>query len=459
MEVQRGQQRQPAQRPVQGELADPAPLEHHTRRSPHRAERQWPESTAGSVPAGGLSDWRNGFAIDLSPWLHQGDNQLDFTVDNYYLTGGIALRPLAGWRVLLLARGQLPLCSPCRDVLSAAKNLLLIGCYGAATPWTLRNHDVGYYGETGHLAYVGYVAEHLALPRPDRGWEYFQPPLYYVAGALVWRWAQWLNLSVPEALQALALVFWLVFLVASAATLRLGLRRSPAMLALATAALALAAQRHHARPAPGQRSAAVRSRRCGDLVHGALVALRTLPPCIRHGPCDCRGPIVQDQRRHLAPDRSGPADPAPAQFPQSRPRLDSGRGKLCHHGGRRAARSGSWPVVLVARADPQLADRQHQLARSQPGRAQAGAQKIPQAPRHSFPDQPTGGHAQRRQRSRQRLEFPAALLPDRRVQFRWCAETLDRPGLGCPAVVVAGPVVGCAWSRSRCSRRYGARCR
>jgi hypothetical protein len=200
-----------------------------------------------TVPAGGLSDWRNGFVIDLSPWLHQGDNQIDFTVDNYYLSGGIALRPQAGWRVLLLAGGLLPWLLALSRAFGLRRSqtailggaLLLIACYWAATPWTLRNHDVGYYGETGHLAYVGYVAEHLALPRPDRGWEYFQPPLYYAVGALAWRWAQWLNLPVPETLQALALVFWLVFLTASAATLRLGLRRSPAVLGLATAALAL----------------------------------------------------------------------------------------------------------------------------------------------------------------------------------------------------------------------------
>ncbi|HWY24299.1 MAG TPA: hypothetical protein VNX47_05235 [Nevskia sp.] len=201
------------------------------------------------VPAGGLSDWRNGFAIDLSPWLHRGDNQLDFTVDNYYLNGGIVLHPLAGWRVLLLAGGLLPWLLALSRMFRLRRSqtlilggaLLLMGLYWAATPWTLRNHDVGYYGgtETGHLAYVGYVAEHLALPRPDLGWEYFQPPLYYAVGALAWRWAQWLNLPPAEALQALALAFWLVFLAASAATLRLSLRRSPALLGLATAALAL----------------------------------------------------------------------------------------------------------------------------------------------------------------------------------------------------------------------------
>jgi len=199
------------------------------------------------VRPGGLSDWQRGFDIDLSPWLHGGDNQLDFTVDNYWANGGIALRPLPGWRTPLLAAGLLPwLLALARmfrlrrsQLLILGGALLLLADYWAVTPWTERNHDVGYFGGSGHLGYVNYVADHLALPPPNGGWEYFQPPLYYMAGAAVWRWARWLGLPCPESLQALALVFWLLFLVASAASLRLVLRRSAPALALATAVLAL----------------------------------------------------------------------------------------------------------------------------------------------------------------------------------------------------------------------------
>ncbi len=199
------------------------------------------------VRPGGLSDWRYGFDIDLSPWLHRGDNQLEFVVDNYAWYGSLGLDPRPGWRSLLLAAALLPwLLALARAfrlsrwqtaLLGAA--LLVLCCYWEATPWTLRNYDVKRFGETGHLGYVEYVATHLALPSPGQGWEYYQPPLYYIGGALVWRWAQWLGLPEAQALQALALALWLVFLAASMATLRLALRRSPAVLGVASAALLL----------------------------------------------------------------------------------------------------------------------------------------------------------------------------------------------------------------------------
>ncbi|MBV8063761.1 MAG: hypothetical protein JOY51_09200 [Nevskia sp.] len=199
------------------------------------------------VRPGGLTDWRHGFDIDLSPWLHRGDNQLEFTVDNYWASGGIVLRPLPGWRTLPMAAWLLPwLLALARlfrlrrsQLLILAASLLVLASYWGATDWTVRNYDVLRYDGSGHLGYVGYVAHKLHLPPPNEGWEYFQPPLYYLAGAALWRWADWLELPPAEALQGLALAFWLVFLVASAAALRIGLRRSTAALGLATAALAL----------------------------------------------------------------------------------------------------------------------------------------------------------------------------------------------------------------------------
>ncbi len=203
------------------------------------------EVPLATVRPGGVSDYERGFDYDLSPWLHHGDNLLQFTLDNYGGDGGISLRPRLGWRWLLpgaaflcwllllarwfgLSRGQtVVLCLV----------LPLLCAYIAATPWNMRQHDVT--GEGGHLGYIIYIANHLALPRPDAGWTFYHPPLYYAAGALVWAWAQWLGLPGAECLQFMALGLWLVFLAASAGALRLTLRRSRPALALATAALGL----------------------------------------------------------------------------------------------------------------------------------------------------------------------------------------------------------------------------
>jgi len=50
--------------------------------------------------------------------------------------------------------------------------------YLHVTPYDVRGHDA-----FGHVDYVAYVAEHLSLPPPDDGFEYYQPPLYYIIGA------------------------------------------------------------------------------------------------------------------------------------------------------------------------------------------------------------------------------------------------------------------------------------
>ncbi len=198
------------------------------------------------VRPGGLSDWRQGFGIDLSPWLHRGDNELEFVVDHYRWYGGFVLRPQPGWRVPLLAAALLPWLLALSRLFGLGRRQVLLLCVGlavlcfywAVTPWDLRCYDTVPIGIGGHLDYVKYVADHAALPRPDQGWEYFQPPLYYIAGALVWHWAQWFGVAGAEALQAFAIAIWLVFLSAAAAALRLCLPRTPQWLA-ATAALAL----------------------------------------------------------------------------------------------------------------------------------------------------------------------------------------------------------------------------
>jgi hypothetical protein len=53
--------------------------------------------------------------------------------------------------------------------------------YLFVTPPFTRTHDV-----QGHLDYIEYLLAHHSLPRPYDGWSFYQPPLYYVAGAALW---------------------------------------------------------------------------------------------------------------------------------------------------------------------------------------------------------------------------------------------------------------------------------
>lgn len=199
------------------------------------------------IPPAALDDWQHGFVLDLDRWLHSGENHLVLVVDNRGGVGGLTMRPEAGWRNLLLALGLLPWLLALARVFRLRRvqtvvlgGALVVLCwYWSATTWSQRSYDVKGFGETGHIDYVVYVAEHGSLPPLDQGWQYYQPPLYYESAALTWRWARRVGLSATDALQAHSLLLWLVFLTASAGALRLTLRRSLASLALATTALAL----------------------------------------------------------------------------------------------------------------------------------------------------------------------------------------------------------------------------
>lgn len=208
---------------------------------------QLPRSAAGEGP------WQ-GLALSFRGW-RPGHNRIEFVLDapaapdaadgTRQPSGGLAFEPVLGWRILLLGAGFLPWLLGLSALFRLRRSQLLmlavalgICCvYWSVTPWNVRGYDL--YGNGNHLDYVRYVADHLALPLPNAGWSYFHPPLYYVAGAAVWRWAEALGIRATAALQGMSMALWLVFLAASAGSLRLCLRRSPNTLTLATGALAL----------------------------------------------------------------------------------------------------------------------------------------------------------------------------------------------------------------------------
>ncbi len=52
--------------------------------------------------------------------------------------------------------------------------------YLFVTTYEERGHDV-----FGHIDYINYLVDHRSLPDRDDGWQFYQPPLYYAAGALI----------------------------------------------------------------------------------------------------------------------------------------------------------------------------------------------------------------------------------------------------------------------------------
>lgn len=139
-------------------------------------------------------DYTHGKTIDLRAYLHTGDNTLTLMIRDHGGMGGVDIRaPMKHPLILLLTLGWisvlswyvwrisvlLPIPTRARPViLIVAAGALLRLLYLFATPYTVRGHDAD-----GHLEYVQHLLSRWTLPDPHGGWEFYQPPLYYLLGA------------------------------------------------------------------------------------------------------------------------------------------------------------------------------------------------------------------------------------------------------------------------------------
>jgi hypothetical protein len=77
-----------------------------------------------------------------------------------------------------------------------------------------------------HLKYINYIQENKALPLPNEGWEMYQPPLYYLIGALS-LWSCKLSINDPASIVVLRLL-GAFFGIAQSVLLFLSLHAAPA---------------------------------------------------------------------------------------------------------------------------------------------------------------------------------------------------------------------------------------
>src|SRR3989338_4494270 len=116
-------------------------------------------------------------------------------------------------------------------VLSAALRIF----YLLGTEYNEKTYDVTEGG--GHLDYVRYLAENYKLPNPTGGWEYHQTPLYYISGAIVYKFSQAFYINSYKTLQALSLFYFFIFIVFGILILR-NLAENKQLFYLSTAVLA-----------------------------------------------------------------------------------------------------------------------------------------------------------------------------------------------------------------------------
>lgn len=143
--------------------------------------------TTDTIP---FCDYTRGHAIDLTNVLHDGRNDLKFTIRDHGGMGGLDVQMVRSTPLVLLLGGSAALLLifygvvllslfPIPSTLRPLGYIFLVGTllrilYTLVTPYTLRGHDAD-----GHLEYVQYLFTHWSLPDPHGGWEFYQPPLYY----------------------------------------------------------------------------------------------------------------------------------------------------------------------------------------------------------------------------------------------------------------------------------------
>lgn len=178
-----------------------------------------------------LKDWSQGFILALDPKYRGEYVSLKFKIYNSGGAGGINLYPDAqsyGYKgfkglqyALLLFAFALIL--SCLNFSSTTVILHLLGLvvlisYWSYTPFYTRTYDVIQGG--GHLDYIEYLITHHQLPHPGEGWEYHQPPLYYLLASVVYLISQYALFSDPIlALQFFSLGLYLGFLIYGSKTI------------------------------------------------------------------------------------------------------------------------------------------------------------------------------------------------------------------------------------------------
>ncbi|MDD4286905.1 MAG: glycosyltransferase family 39 protein [Candidatus Peribacteraceae bacterium] len=140
-------------------------------------------------------DLLHGKVLGLGHLLHAGTNVVTMTIQNVGGPASYTWR-IAWWDPLLLAGRALLLIGLIAGAVLLSKGLVLsrwqnafFGVFSSGvilrllyvfvTPYQVRAYDAD-----GHLEYIQYVAQHLALPAIKDGWEFYQAPLYYVLTGL-----------------------------------------------------------------------------------------------------------------------------------------------------------------------------------------------------------------------------------------------------------------------------------
>ncbi|MDD4627974.1 MAG: glycosyltransferase family 39 protein [Candidatus Peribacteraceae bacterium] len=159
-------------------------------------------------------DYTNGQTFSFARFLRPGENQIRVIVKNSGGPGGFDISVAGSDPLLFFLRILLLTSITCSAILAmvalrltkweaslwsgftAGMIMRLIYLFG--TSHATRGHDVD-----GHIEYIQYIAQHLSLPGIRDGWEFYQPPLYYIFSGLWVRAGLALGRDLPSLLRDL----------------------------------------------------------------------------------------------------------------------------------------------------------------------------------------------------------------------------------------------------------------
>ncbi len=149
------------------------------------------QEIAGDMP---FCDYDKGKVLDLASALHTGKNNVSAVVRNnggpasltFLVATNDPLYALLGALVFLSATWAVWVSGLLRKLsfTGGMEAVFVLGmavraAYVAATSYAQRGYDVD-----GHIEYIRYVLDHWSVPAIADGWQFYQPPFYYMLAAI-----------------------------------------------------------------------------------------------------------------------------------------------------------------------------------------------------------------------------------------------------------------------------------
>jgi len=176
------------------------------------------------VPGSKRMDYVHGLVLDLSGYLVDGPNTIHAKISNAGGATGLKIQPARNDAsgVLALVVLGIGLCGLAftvgrwRDWSMGLVMVFVVGIVLRMWALNATQIDVRTYDVDGHIEYVQHVINEHALPESNKGWQFYQPGLYYMTSAL---WTLPARLVYPgfhevftRSLQTLSVILSVLFL-------------------------------------------------------------------------------------------------------------------------------------------------------------------------------------------------------------------------------------------------------